>query len=39
MVRRTLVKVAPTAPAPAKISSLIKDGFMWGIGNGIAHTA
>jgi hypothetical protein len=37
MVRRTLVKAAP-APAPAKTSSLIKDGFMWGIGNGVAHT-
>jgi len=31
------VKVAPV-PAPAKTSSLIKDGFMWGIGNGVAHT-
>ena len=26
---------APAVPAPA---SLVKDGFAWGLGNGIAHT-
>ena len=25
-------------PAPTSMGSLVKDGFAWGLGNGIAHT-
>jgi len=30
--------VAPVAPANASMGSLVKGGFAWGLGNGMAHT-
>jgi hypothetical protein len=44
-ISRSIVK-APAAPVPmrapvpatASMGSLVKDGFAWGLGNGIAHT-
>ena len=41
-ISRNIVKApvpmrAP-APAPTSMGSLVKEGFAWGLGNGIAHT-
>lgn len=44
MVRRSPHSIgktirAPTvAPADSSTGSLLKDGFVWGLGNGLAHT-
>jgi hypothetical protein len=38
IVKAPAAPVPMRAPAPTSMGSLVKDGFAWGLGNGIAHT-